>query len=684
MLLRRPLLLALAGLLAVPPGATRFVRAAGQEATGSSSAPRAPIERATVELVLIEAYVSDAKGRPILGLGPDDFVLMVDGHVKPIASVEFREVVRGGAAPGPAAAQAPGEAREAPLSPTYPRRLVLFFDDATSAPQGQAAARRAAQDFLAARLGPADQVALASYDRRLRVLHDFTTDRAALRRTIEESLNDPQRHSDFASELRQRQEEIHRLVRGEEPGGIGLRQASLLAGRYAVEDAVRLRAILSSLRSLVDALAPWPGYKGIVFMGDGVPENPGQIYLDRLVTPEAGYEEKDNLSLEIKGLAHAASAAGVTLHSVQTSGLVAGGPGEVRNASRRANSLETLASSTGGTTSTSNDLLQGLEQAEASSRAYYVIGYVPEGPPDGQDHTVQLRVRKSGARLRWRHTFTRLLPSEARTRAIEAAHLLPEFYQELGVDLSAVAGPAIGGMQVTDLVLHLPRDRVLFLPEDGRPTAHLEIGIVALDGSGRETLRLARQALIALRPDLKSDIGIGLNFFCRVRLPAGSQRLTAVVSDLSGGATGAARLVLPAVASGRDILGLSIYSLSEKSLWVEVDATAEKEAETARPAEYTLGPALKSTFAPGEPLACGFRAPDPGGGGPPALRLLIRQGTREVRTLDLPPAEPGGPGTVKATLPVQGLPADDYLLVVQRLGGSGASDAAAVPFRIRP
>jgi VWFA-related protein len=682
MLLRRTPLLLFAALLLVRPGAPGLPLAEGLGVAGSPPpTPRSPIERATVELVLIEAYVSDAKGRPIPGLGTDDFVLLVDGHVKPITSVEFREIVRGTTTPAPPeTAGAPVEPRAVPPAPAYPRRLVLFFDDATSAPQGQAVARRAAEDLLGTRLDPADQVALVSYDRRLRVLHDFTTDRTALRRTLEESLNDPQRHSDFASELRQRQEEIHRLIRAGGPSQRGFQEASVVVGRYAVEDAVRLRAILSSLRSLVDGLAPWPGYKGIVFMGDGIPENPGQVYLDRLVTPEAGYEEKDNLSLELKALAHAASAAGVTLHSVQTSGLVAGGPGEVRNASRRANSLESLASATGGTASTSNDLLHGLEQAEAQSRAYYIIGYTPSGPPDGQDHTVQLRVRGGGTRMRWRHTFTRLQPSEARTRTIEAAHLLPEFYRELGVDLTAVAGPVNGGMQVTDLVLHLPRDRVLFLPESGRPTAHLEIGIVALDGSGREALRLARQAVIALRADLKADIGTGLNFFCRVRLPTGPLRLTAVVSDLAGGATGAARLDLPAVDIQRDILGLSIYSLSEKSLWVEVDTVAEKE--TGRPLDYTLGPALKSVFAPGEPLACGFRAPGPGGAGPPALRLMIRQGSRTVRTVELPPVAPGGSGTVKATLPVEGLADDDYLLVVQRADSGSESAAAALPFRI--
>src|SRR6266446_196230 len=51
----------------------------------SGGAPAAPpatsslSERATVELVLIEVYVADGRGRPIRDLTADDFALMVDG-----------------------------------------------------------------------------------------------------------------------------------------------------------------------------------------------------------------------------------------------------------------------------------------------------------------------------------------------------------------------------------------------------------------------------------------------------------------------------------------------------------------------------------------------------------------------------------------------------------------------------
>ena len=97
--------------------------------SGRPPAPRAPIERVTSELVLIETYVTGADGRPIPDLTSDDFVLLVDGRRSPIASIEYRET----AVPS-SPAQAP---QSAVTSVSSARRFVLFFEDGISAPNGQ-------------------------------------------------------------------------------------------------------------------------------------------------------------------------------------------------------------------------------------------------------------------------------------------------------------------------------------------------------------------------------------------------------------------------------------------------------------------------------------------------------------------------------------------------------------------
>lgn len=656
---------------------------------GAATGTPALIERATVELVLIEAYVTDSRGRPIEDLEAADFVLQVDGHARPIASLEFKSAAAAPEAAGRAEAGAAEGSVPAPAPrPRYPRRFLLFFEDRTSSFQNLSQARRATERFLASSLLPDDQVALAAFDRSLRVLQDFTADREALKRAIESSLDDPRRFSDFASDVAASEREFSRLLRGT---GQAPPEAVLMALTRGQEETPRLRSVLGALRTLVDSLAPYPGYKAIVFMGDGVPENPAVDYFERLAqrAPDAHLMTRAaqyDLSLEIKQLAHEAAAVGVTLHSVQTTGLAAGSA-EGRAASRRSNTLATLALNTGGTASTSNDLFKALTEAETASRAYYLVGYVPEGPPDGQYHTVQLRVKRSGARLRWRRGFTRLLPQEARERAVQAAYVLPDLYSDLGIEISAIAGPGDGAARVVDLVVHLPPGRALLVPQPEGPTARLEVGFVALDDSGRETLRAARQVRLTMGAGEDRDAP-GVDFFSRVRLPRGGQTVTAVISDLAGGTLGAARLKIPPAEAVRDVVGLSIYSLGEKSLWVEVPASAEGRPAAEAVADYSAGPALKTTFSVGEPLAYGFRLERPERVA--GLRLEIRGGGKVFRSIPVPPGAVGQdekagpvPGTIKMDLPTEGLPAGDYVLAVRTGEPRGpGGDLATVPFRL--
>ena len=706
---RRLALAAAALAAALGSGAPPAHPAPAETGRDAPAAPRAPLERVTTELVLIETYVTDLKGRPISGLVPDDFVLIVDGGEKPIASLEYREPPPApdtGAAAGSAAALS---ASRTPAS-RFPRRIVLFFEDSTSFPRGLAAARQAADRFLAGGLAPSDQVALAAYDRRLRILHDFTTDRESLRQAIARSLADPVRLSDFAEEQRSRDEELRRLLSvpgrhtpGSRAGGGGqpatrfeaesarmlesqLRQASILATNYASEEGPRLARALGAVRTLIDSLAAWPGYKALVFMGDGIPENPAQPYLDRILAlgqnPEvAALAVRHSLTPEIEAVSRAAAAAGVTIHTIQTLGLGGISAADLTAARRRSNSLTAVALNTGGVASTSNDLLRALQEADAATRAYYVLGYVPEGPPDGRYHWVQIRLRDKGraARLRFRRGFTRLTPSEARSRTLLAAHLLPELYTDIPFDLTTVPGPAGGSGRVVDLVLHLPSDRLLFLPEAGGPTARAEVGFVSLDDSGRETFRAAGGVRLTLGPEAAGIRHPGVNLFCRALLPEAAQGVTAVVLDAAAGVVGSARLRLPAASPGdRPIAGLSLYSLSDRSVWVEIPAAV---AAGEPPADYTVGPALKTRFTSGEPIACGFRTAGQGGG---PFRLLVRGGTRTFLDLEVPADGPGAEGTRSLPLPLERLEPGDYVLVVEEAGPLGPAERGRLTFQITP
>jgi hypothetical protein len=442
--------------------------------------------------------------------------------------------------------------------------------------------------------------------------------------------------------------------------------------------------VLNTLRILVDSLASWDGYKAILMFGDGIPENPAIDY--------GLNDPKRALTDELSQLAFAAAGSEVTLDAIQTEGLVAGTAAQNASSARRSNALATLALDTGGLQTRTNDPLKAMTEIEQSSHGYYLLAYAPEGPPDGGKHAVSLKCSRRGVTLRYRQFFTRFKPEDARARGLEAAYSVPEIHDTLGVQLAAVTGPVAGGERVVDLVVYVPAGKFLFLPRPGGAAGVAEVGVVALDAAGRETLRQSRRVVLGV--DMYRALhggALGFDFYTRVRLPLGAQTLTAVVSDVQSGDIGAARIDLEKSPQAPGIHGLSLYSARDRSLWVDVQAKAVPDASSSA---FTVGPALKRRFEEGEKVSCGFKtaAQDTD---PASLRLEVGRGEEVVRSEPIPVAAPAAPAngearaetrrdTLEFQLPTEGLQPGDYWLRVKQAQPSGEREVGRIPFGIVP
>jgi VWFA-related protein len=665
--------------------------------------PTPLVEQTRSELILIEVYARDSKGNVVRDLKPEDLVLKVDNKGKPkkIESFEFVEPESEGAIPEAVAGAAEGEqpSDHVPMLGAQqarrerPRRFLLFFDDDTSSPINMSEARRAALRFLQGSGLATDQFGVAVYEqrRKLEILVPFTDDRGEVTRALEKSLEDRGRFSDYASEREVRREEIDKLlgsggngnVTGQPTGNEATttgHDPDSLRHQYAQEDSVRMGRLLNNLRVLVDGLAGWDGYKAIIFFGDGVPENPGFDW--GLNDPRRALTE------ELSGLAFSAGSSNVVLHTIQTTGVVAGRPGEVASGFRRSNALSTLALDTGGIQRATNDLKLALTDIEKATHGYYLLAYLPEGPPDGAQHSINIKCKRGGVTIRHRQFFTRFTPEEARTRAVQAAYQVPEIHDALGAELSLIGGPVAGSERVVDVVLYIPAGRILYLPQPGGAAATLEIGFVALDASGRETLRQSRRVQLGVDAWRALHGGsVSYDFYSRVKLPLAAQTLTAVVSDLHSGDLGAARLSLDAAGSPPpSVHGLSLYAVGEKSLWVQVEpGTAAAPAATA--AQFTIGPTLRTRFFQGEKVSCGFKGGGSAGAGAGAMRVEVRKGDSVVTSIPVPvgtatDAAQASGGSRGLDLPTQGLETGEYVLSVEEDRASGPVELGRLPFRI--
>lgn len=141
--------------------------------------------KATVEKVLVDAYVIGPRGGALLGLTPGDFVLRVGGVEVPVEEVEYIPASRSELAPRP-----PEAVREAGI-PEFPEgRLIVLFCQADFGRYRTKGLMRMANEMrlFLDRLLPTDRVAVLSYDSHLKLRQDFTNDRVAIQKALFDTL----------------------------------------------------------------------------------------------------------------------------------------------------------------------------------------------------------------------------------------------------------------------------------------------------------------------------------------------------------------------------------------------------------------------------------------------------------------------------------------------------------------
>lgn len=226
------------------PRATGIATAAALALAAALSAQSQPTPERSFEgeidvtEVLLDVLVTDRQGTVILGLGPGDFDVREDGRPVEVLSAKFYSHR------SPAEAGLPGVAGDA--TPPAARYLLLLFDDQRQRSldsrgllQQQLRAGRDTREYLAGALSPDDWVAVLAYDKRLRLVTDFTRDRERIGLAVEaattgqgEGANWPSRRNPEAE-----QPSLGRSL----PAGDALRDAS-----GTIYDALRLVAEAAS------------------------------------------------------------------------------------------------------------------------------------------------------------------------------------------------------------------------------------------------------------------------------------------------------------------------------------------------------------------------------------------------------------------------------------------------------
>ena len=398
------------------------------------------VVRINVNLVQIDAVVTDWKGKPVSDLKAEDFEVFQDGVLQTITNFNYmQESVKPPASPTPVSTKAPGVAPPPPVSlkPAQVKRAIaLVVDDLGLSPAGIAQVRWSLKKFVDHDIQPGDLVAIVRTGGGIGALQEFTTDRRLLYASIEHlKFNFNGRVGSFtpinpAPALDTGQtltlpgaapstELSHPSAGTTDTSFGGQQQASVASMVSDPEDACSIGTgssvgSLAAVRYVVQGLQDLPGRKALVLFSESMQmfEPPGIIPTRPYVKGmrSGGFEPSNSWTCDysrvrdsFRKLTDAAERAAVVIYTVDPRGVapatfdVADNPlqnahhmweasgsnlpqqqlGMMEQYRSSQEGLQELAEQTGGTFAVHNDISGAIREAVEDASNYYLIGYHP-------------------------------------------------------------------------------------------------------------------------------------------------------------------------------------------------------------------------------------------------------------------------------------------------------------------
>jgi VWFA-related protein len=536
-----------------------------------------PTLRITVNLIQVDAVVTDGHGRHVPDLKKEDFQILQDGKPR---QVEYLSYITTSAAPASVgSAQTPRTPSFGPLRAVDTRRAIaLVVDDLNLSFTSVHWVREALRKFVDEQMQPGDLVAILRTGGGVGALEQFSVDKRLLHASINRlRWNVAGRGAADSVPVLQ---DASDAAASDSNGTEALRQRLLSVGT------------MGALRHVVEGLRQLPGRKSVLLFSDGMRIAP------QMVMPGQG---RGTVS-PLRNLADQANRAAVAFYTIDARGLmyfglqakdnVGGDPVAVaeqikargnRFIAERAG-LAYLAQETGGVFyKDDNDLPAAARQALNDQSGYYLLGYRPGedafATPQGVSkyHHLKVVVQRPGLHVRTRAGYYGVADREPppvaqdRTAQLLAALRSPFAAGDIGLRLTGLFGNAAGTGSYIHAMLHID-GRDLNFSEDGAEwkKAELDLVLVAVGENGVTAGKSGRhyQVRVSRR---EFDHAVKQGFLYRlmysVKKP-GAYQLRAAVRDSNSGKVGSASqfIEIPDVSNGRLALsGVLLESRAETS-----------------------------------------------------------------------------------------------------------------------
>ena len=487
--------------------------------------------RTATRLVELSVVVTDRDGRPVQGLTQEDFTIADEREPQKISFFEVRDERAPAVASRPGGFRASGAANEFTnvVASGGGSTTVLLLDRANAGFANLRWAKQAVDRYLQ-RMRAGDRVALYAFDSAVRVLHDFSSDAASLRRALD--LFQARTTGQYDASQEPPHDTGGMAVWLVDPGNA---TAEFFRERRAVDTFERLEIIAAHLAGI-------SGRKNLVWVSEAfaIPTGLGRMeVLHRMhrATEALSNAQTSVYPVDARGL--------VGSHTTNMEGLTAFHT--MASIHPNIETMRVVADDTGGRAyAHTNALDASIARAVDDGRFTYVLGYYPSSTVlDGSFRQVDVKVRRDGVQVRHRAGYLAAPAPPTDTPGREAAirKALEAPLQATGIGLAAEV-TRVQGNDVIDVAIRMDAG-ALTLDRDGsgwRGTADLLIAYV--DRTGKGEVSDARPIQLTLSDDeRRRSLVDGFRIDRRIKLDPNVHEVRIVVRDVATGNVGS--LVIP-------------------------------------------------------------------------------------------------------------------------------------------
>ncbi|HEX8187705.1 MAG TPA: VWA domain-containing protein [Pyrinomonadaceae bacterium] len=623
---------------------------------GGNDPQKDDVVRVTTNLVQVDVVVTDADGKQVTDLRPEELEVFEDGKRRQLTNFSYVSTERardaGPAAQGPAPSGKADAPKVAPalLRPEQVRRTIaLVVDDLGLSFESIGYVRQALRKFVDEQMQPDDLVAIVRTSAGSGAGQQLTSDKRRLYAAIERVRWNPAGRggdSPFSGT---------ETNPGPPDVKAGLQIISefeeLRAARYSV-------GTISAVNYVVRGLADFPGRKSLVLISESFKlftiEGRNVELLDSLrrLTDQANLASVSISTLDASGLQTLATTASDSVVKgyvfspalLQPGGAALLPPPAARNTARVDQSINAqaqrdsldafrklnalmdqrrqqntesqsvlsyLASRTGGTfVSNRNDLGAGLQKIADDQKGYYLIGYRPEesiiDPKTGRRRFQQItvKVKRDGLRVRARAGYFGITDEEQRslprTRDAQlAAALTSPFASDgVGLRLTALFGHAPEGSSFIRALLQIDAQDLTFADEaDGSRKVVFDVAAVNFGADGRPVEQLMETQTLSISKDAFQQVqrdGLLYSLNVPVKQP-GAYQLRVAVRDATRGSVGAAGqfVEVPDLSKNRLALSGIVLNGTPAAAPASANSTPAGGAGQAAPESAQAGAAVR-------------------------------------------------------------------------------------------